>query len=185
MSENKKILSLKKDTSFCAATAEDIDVMISIIGDYYESLNLKDAPPAKDSVPWIWMSDKQVSFTLMLEIKDSWFLRGTSYSLNTHLHSFFVREEYRGFGLGRILMMRHWEDALEAMPKRQTFTLHMHTGNLRAIKFYTQFGYEKLPQSEELILAQNGFGAWARNCQKKLNGHLAQALICLACKEAI
>ena len=42
----------------------------------------------------------------------------------------------------------------------------MHKGNLRAIKFYTQFGYEKL-QSEELILAQNGFGAWARNCQEK------------------
>lgn len=168
MSETKKMSSLNNDTSFRAAKAEDIDVMISIIGDYYESLNLKDTPPAKGSAPWIWMSDKQVSFTLMLwKSKIVGFFVARHVPLNTHLHSFFVREEYRGFGLGRVLMMRHWEDALEAMPEQQTFTLHMHKGNLRAIKFYTQFGYEKLPQSEELILAQNGFGAWARNCQEK------------------
>ena len=168
MSEAMKMSSLSKNTSFRAATLEDIDVMISIIGDYYESLHLKEAPPVKGSAPWVWMSDKQVSFTLMLwKSEIVGFFVARHIPLNTHLHSFFVREEYRGFGLGRMLMMRHWEDALEVMPKQQTFTLHMHAGNLRAIKFYTQFGYEKLLQSGELISVQNGFGAWARNCQEK------------------
>ena len=100
--------------------------MISIIGDYYESLNLKDTPPVKGSAPWIWMSDKRVSFTLMLwKSKIVGFFVARHIPLNTHLHSFFVREEYRGFGLGRMLMIWHWEEALEAMPKQQTFTLHI------------------------------------------------------------
>lgn len=168
MPETRKMSNLKKYTSFRAAKVEDIDVMISIIGDYYDGLNLKDAPTVKNSAPWIWMSDKQVSFTLMLwKSKIVGFFVSRQIPLNTHLHSFFVRDGYRGFGLGRLLMMRHWEDALRAVPEQQTFTLHMHAGNLRAIKFYTQFGYEKLQQSGELILAQNGFGAWARNCQEK------------------
>ena len=52
MSEAMKMSSLSKNTSFRAATLEDIDVMISIIGDYYESLHLKEAPPVKGSAPW-------------------------------------------------------------------------------------------------------------------------------------
>ena len=40
MSEAMKMSSLSKNTSFRAATVEDIDVMISIIGDYY-GLNLR------------------------------------------------------------------------------------------------------------------------------------------------
>ena len=39
MSETKKMSSLNNDTSFRAATAEDIDVMISIIGDYMRASN--------------------------------------------------------------------------------------------------------------------------------------------------
>ena len=167
-SETKEMSSLNKDTSFRAANVDDIDVMISIIGDYYKSLNLNDASDTKANEIWNWMSDEQVSFTLMLwKSKTVGFFVARHIPLNTHLHSFFVRGEYRGIGLGRILIKRHWEDALGAMPKQQTFTLHAHAGNLRATKFYTQLGYKKIPQTGELILARDGFGAWARNCQEK------------------
>ena len=81
-------------------------------------------------------------------------------------------------------MKRHWEDALEAMPKQQTFTLHMHAANLRAIEFYTQFGYEKITQSVELILSRDGFGAWARNCQEKAQWPLRSGIVLLGLRRS-
>ena len=62
--------------------------------------------------------------------------------LNTHLHSFFVKEEYE-IPAGRMLMMRHWEGREGYTKAANTYATQV----IGAIKFYTQFGYEKLLQS--------------------------------------
>ena len=56
-----------------------------------------------------------VVYSYAVEIKNRWFLRGTSCSFEHAPSQFFVREEYRGFG-SKCINDGHWEDALEAMP---------------------------------------------------------------------
>ena len=78
-----------KNIIFREASAKDIDQMIAIIGDYYIQHNLEDITNCERKPPWIWMSDPQVSFNLMIVDKQIvGFYIARIIPFNYHLHSF-------------------------------------------------------------------------------------------------
>ncbi|MDB2469174.1 GNAT family N-acetyltransferase [Alphaproteobacteria bacterium] len=168
MSQTKTIELLHQEISFRKATVNDVNILIDIIGDYYQKLNLSESAMQKGQAPWIWMSDQNVSFTVMLiGTTISGFFVARHIKLNSHLHTFFVSDNFRGRGLGKTLLIRHWKEALSNARPPLTLTLHTHKVNQVTAGFYTKFGYKKLEQTESLPLEANGFGAWANNCRLK------------------
>ena len=154
--------------SFRQALAEDFDTMIEITDDYYHKLNLDKVHLNKNNSPWIWISESNVYFELMsLNEQVVGFFISRQVPLNNHLHSFFIDKRYRGFGLGKKLILRHWRKALEQFPDNDTFTLHVNKINKFAADFYKKFGYKKIKQEKELLLLNDGLGSWARNCETK------------------
>ena len=168
MTQTNKIGFLNKEVNFRTATIDDVDILIDIIGDYYQKLNLNESAKQKRQPPWIWMSDQNVSFTVMLlGTTIAGFFVARHINLNSHLHTFFVSDSLRGLGLGQMLLIRHWKEALTNAKPPLTLTLHMHEVNQVATGFYAKFGYKKLEQIKSLPLEASGFGAWANNCQLK------------------
>ncbi len=172
MVENEKYKSqrrkIKNNYSFRIAQKDDIDDMISIIGDYYDILEIDSAPLDKNKAPWSWISESALIFkVLLINEKICGFFIARHINKSSHLHSFFIKEGYRGKGLGNILLAEHWKDAIKNNPNIETLTLHMHTENTSAIGFYLKHGYQKIIQAPLLFQENSGFGCWALNCKEK------------------
>ena len=154
--------------SFRKASENDFDIMIKTIGDFYQKLDLSESHTNKNMSPWIWIKDPNVSFDLILMNED---IAGFSISrkvpLNIHLHSFFINKKFRGLGLGKNLLFKHWGNGIENSFKIDNFTLHVHQINKYAASFYQKYGYTKIDQSDNLLLLNNGLGSWTRNCKNK------------------
>lgn len=150
------------------ASKDDIDDMISVIGDYYDALENESAPLDKNKAPWSWIVESNLTFkVLSINDKICGFFIARHINKSSHLHSFFIKEGYRGRGLGKILLVEHWKDAIKNNPDIETLTLHMHTENTSAVKFYLKHGYEKIAQLPQLFQEASGFGSWALNCKEK------------------
>lgn len=158
-----------KNIIFREASAKDIDQMIAIIGDYYIQHNLEDITNCERKPPWIWMSDPQVSFNLMIIDKQIvGFYIARIIPFNYHLHSFFIKKRFRGLGLGRKLLQEHWREGLQKKSFNiKTFTLHVHKTNILGVDFYQKYSYKKVNQSKILLSEDSGLGSWARNCHEK------------------
>lgn len=168
MINNKNNSNKFNDYKFRIATLNDFDELIEIIGDYYIKKNLKENIKDKNKPPWSWFNDQNVSYNVM--VKDSLiigFFIDRYISSNIHLHSFFIHKDFRGFGLGRKLLKEHWKIGLQKSSNLNSFTLHIHRKNKLAENFYKKFKYEKIQQSESLLLNKSSLGAWARNCRDK------------------
>jgi len=162
------ILDSKENYSLQVAKKSDIDIMINIIGDFYDRLNIYNSLLDKDKPPWIWFSDDSLSFKLLLlNNKVCGFFIARHININTHLHSIFIKKEYQGNGFGGILLKEYWRDAIRNNPNIQSFTLHMHKENISAASFYLKYNYKKILQNPLLVNETNGFGKWAQNCKEK------------------
>lgn len=149
------------------ASIQDIDSMISVIGDYYSNLGL-DTPSLKNEPPWCWMSDPAISSKILSsENEICGFFISRNLKKNTHLHSFFIKFDYYGKGLGTILLDHYHKDAISKNPSIETFTLHLHSKNNFAERFYIKRGYGLIMQTKRLLEKNDGFGEWARNCKDK------------------
>ena len=149
------------------ASIEDIDSMISVIGDYYSNLGL-DTPSLKNEAPWCWMSDAAISSkVLSSENEICGFFISRNLKKNTHLHSFFIKVDYYSKGLGTILLDHYHKDAISKNPGIETLTLHLHSKNHFAERFYVKRGYGLVLQTKRLLENNDGFGEWARNCKEK------------------
>ena len=154
--------------SFRKASISDFNIMIKIIGDFYQKLNLPESHTNKNMSPWIWINDPNVSFDLIILIVDiAGFSISRTVPLNIHLHSFFINKKFRGLGLGKNLLFKHWENGIKNSLNIDTFTLHVHQVNKYAASFYHKYGYKKIAQSDNLLLLNNGLGSWTRNCKNK------------------
>ncbi len=167
--ENTKVdLKINDSYTFRVANKCDIDDMIDIIDDYYGVLQVDSAPLDKNNAPWIWFSDTSLTFVVMLKSnKICGFFIARHIDKNTHLHSLFIKKNYRGNGLGEILLKEHWKDAIRNNPSLQTLTLHIYKENEIALKLYLKHNYILIPQDPLLINETNGFGMWAQNCKEK------------------
>ena len=89
-----KVSSEIKDSySFRVAKKCDIDDMINIIDDYYDVLQIKNAPLDKNKAPWSWISDNALSFILLLiNNKICGFFIARHIDKNSHLHSIFIKK---------------------------------------------------------------------------------------------
>ena len=164
-----KVSSKIKDSySFRVAKKCDIDDMINVIDDFYDVLQINNAPLDKNKAPWSWISDNALSFILLLiNNKICGFFIARHIDKNSHLHSIFIKKDYRGNGLGEILLKEHWQNAIRANPNIQTLTLHIHKENITASAFYLKHNYKKISQDPLLVNETNGFGKWALNCKEK------------------
>ena len=154
--------------SFREASENDFNNMIKIIGNYYKKLNLPEIHKKKNMIPWIWIKDPCVSFNLiMINEEIAGFFIARTIHLNIHLHSFFIDKKYRRLGLGKKMLFKHWDNGLKKSSKIDTFTLHVHQINKFSASFYKKFGYQKVEQSDDLLILNNGLGSWARNCKTK------------------
>jgi ribosomal protein S18 acetylase RimI-like enzyme len=160
--------NINKSYSFRAAEKNDINDMINIIGDFYDTYQINNTPLNKNNAPWIWMSDTSLTFEVMLidNIICGFFI-ARHIDKNSHLHSLFIKKNYRGNGFGEILLVEHWKNAISNNPSLQTLTLHIHENNSIALNLYLKFNYKKISQDPLLIKKNNGFGKWAQNCQEK------------------
>ena len=164
-----KVSSQIKDSySFRVAKKSDIDDMINIIDDFYEILKIKNAPLDKNKAPWSWINHNDLSFKILLiDNKVCGFFIARYIEKNSHLHSIFIKKNYRGNGFGEILLREHWRNAICFNPNMQTLTLHIHKKNIKASEFYLKQSYKKISQDPLLIYENDGFGKWAQNCNKK------------------
>ena len=81
--------------------------MIAIIGDYYIQHNLEDITNCKRKPPWIWMSDPQVLFNLMIIDKQivGFYIARLSHLIIIYIHFLFHKDlEVR---LRRKLLQEH------------------------------------------------------------------------------
>ena len=153
-------MKIKDGFTFRNAQVNDIEDMIDIIGNYYEDLGVDCTATNKYREPWIWMSDSSLSFKVLLnDVKIiCGFFIARHIDKNTHLHSLFVRKEYRNIGLGKILIAGHWENAMKVNPGIETLTLHVYKKNTSVINLYSEYGYKKIVQNPLLAQQSNGFG---------------------------
>jgi len=163
-----KIRKIKESYSFRVAKEDDIDDMINVIGDYYNILEDDSPPLDRNNAPWSWITDSDLTFKVLLINEEiSGFFIARHIAKSSHLHSFFIKETYRGKGFGEILLAEHWEDAIKNNSNIETLTLHMHVENTSATGFYLKHGYKKIIQAPLLFQENNGFGCWALNCKEK------------------
>tara|TARA_X000000950_G_scaffold248184_1_gene307064 strand:+ start:321 stop:905 length:585 start_codon:yes stop_codon:yes gene_type:complete len=159
---------LSTNYSFRNAEKKDIDDMIDVIGDYYSFLKKHKPLVDRNKEPWTWISDYALTFrVLLIKKKICGFFISRHIHKNTHLHSLFVKNNYRNKGLGGVLLKEHWREAIKKNKNLNTFTLHMHSENKSAVGFYLNYGYKKIIQSPLLLKETDGFGSWALNCKKK------------------
>tara|TARA_B100000886_G_scaffold322317_1_gene265233 strand:+ start:1995 stop:2585 length:591 start_codon:yes stop_codon:yes gene_type:complete len=158
----------KEKLIFRYAYLNDFDQMIKIIDNYYEKNNLIENMQNKNKPPWIWINDENVIFKLMIyDEKILGFFISRNINMNCHLHSFFIEKQSRGCGLGEKLLIEHWRTGFKYVANIKTFTLHVHSINKKASKFYEKFKYKEVAQSKDLLLDNGGLGSWARNCKDK------------------
>ena len=150
------------------ADFNDFDELIDIVGDYYECHNLNESITDKTKPPWSWISEKNIINKLILNNnKIIGFFIARNIPMNTHLHSFFIRREFRGQGFGKKLLEEHWKYGLLNNNNIDTFSLHVHSKNQFAANFYQKHKYKKIEQFDSLLSKEGGLGNWARNCKQK------------------
>jgi len=154
--------------NFIDAGVDDIDCMINMIKS--EPGIFKNNPYNLDKTkdPWIWISDKLVTFKLILIDKAvCGFFIARHINANSHLHGFFIKKSFRNKGLGKMLIFEFLKSAFKINPNIQTLTLHVYSTNINAIKFYKKYNFREIEQTNDLIFDSGGYGSWARNCSIK------------------
>lgn len=115
--------------------------------------------------PWAWYGDSALSWVICeIDGEVSGFSISRHVKRHIHLHAIYVDRKFKGIGIGKKLMVRHWEKGLSEYPQIDSFGLGVHKANSQAHRFYKRLGYQELDQSSIDPNQDNGLGDWVQNC---------------------
>ena len=115
--------------------------------------------------PWVWYGDSALSWTLgEMDGEVVAFSLSRHVKRHVHLHAIYVDSKLQSQGIGRQLMVRHWEQGLLEYPEIDSFSLGVYRDNSGAHRFYKSLGYQELDQSSIDPNQDSGIGDWVRNC---------------------
>ena len=149
-------------------SASDVGSLISIVGSYYQDLNLETRVDDPKGNPWAWIGEKHITCRILENSMNSiGFYISRHFENTTHLHAFFVRKINRGQGLGRKLILDFVTDALSKNSELEMLSLHMHRVNTQALSFYQKLGFSFIQQHRNINEMAPIVQPWAQNCKKK------------------
>ena len=116
--------------------------------------------------PYAWYGDPALKWTICEnDCEAVAFTISRLVDINYHLHSLYVDHRFQKSGLGKRLLMKHWEQGFQANRLIDTFSLHVDKVNTQARAFYEKHGYREINQENVDLEAHGGLGVWARNCK--------------------